>query len=255
METITEKTRYVRFKGVKVNIVDYAETRNAILSAVNGRGYVCLTCVWCVSTAMNDGAFLQAIEDSLLSVPDGTPLVWYARLLGCRKAERVSGPDLMGRMLEERSGLKHFLLGDTEQTIRRVIERARKANEGISISGYSPPFKERFSEADTRRIFDRIDRADPDLIWVSFGGGKQDKWMHRNLSRLRRGVMIGVGAAFRFYIGDLYTPPRIFQRLGLQWAFRLLQDPIRELEGHLQTDPAFILNFPREVLKNRCRPR
>lgn len=240
----------VRFLGIKISNLNYKEMREKIVDNTSRGAYVCVTDVGNVIRATKDRKFYKAINDSLISVPDGMPLAWYGKLVGCRKINRVSGMQLLMRLLEEENGLKHFLLGDTEETIRKVKEKAQKANEKIRISGFSPPFKESFDEFDNRTIFSKIDRESPDVIWVSLGGGKQDKWMHENIHRLKKGVMIGVGAAFRFYIGEIKTPPNIFQSLGLQWFFRMVQNP-RILRNQLQTFPKFIINFPFEVTRAR----
>ena len=162
-------------------------------------------------SAANNIDLSKAINESLLSIADGAPLAWFAKLAGLKRIERVAGFDLLKGLLESPNGLKHFLLGDTEKTINQVIKKARKKNNSLSIAGYSPPFKNQFSEDDNILIFEKINNEDPDIIWVSFGGGKQEKWMHQNIHRLNRGIMAGVGAAFKFYTGNLYSPPKIIQ--------------------------------------------
>ena len=221
----------------------------------NDKGYICVTDVGNVIGASKDRELLEAVNRSLLSVPDGMPLVWYARLVGCKNIERIAGADLMARLLFENNGYKHYLLGDTEQTIRRVIEKAESVNGQIRISGYSPPYK-KFEIEDNASMVDRINTINPDIIWLSFGGGKQEKWMHQNFSGLNRGIIIGVGAAFKWFIGDLITPPRIFQKMGLQWLFRigqgLVENPktclymIKQKE-FIKRKMIFIANFRHEV--------
>jgi len=243
----------VRFLGVKISNIDYREIYQNIRHNIDMAPYICLTNVTTVIWASADRELLEAINGSLISVPDGMPLVWYGRIVGCQNIARVPGPELMSRLLAERDGFKHFLLGDTEETIEKVKEKARKVNKKIIVSGYNPPFKDEFSEADNIDIFDRIYEKEPDIIWVSFGGGKQDKWMHRNRHRLKRGVMIGVGAAFRFYIGEIKAPPKIFQDMGLQWLFRMVSTP-GTIRPMLRTFPKFIFHFPREVIAARKTP-
>lgn len=252
--TLTEPES-IGFLGVKINNIGYREIREKIISAKTQKAYVCLTDVGNVIAATRDREFFQAINHALISIPDGTPLAWYGRLLGCKKIERVSGLDLFRGLVEEENDIKHFLLGDTENTIARVIDKARKANRTLRMTGFSPPFKEAFDEDDNRKIINRIKEEDPDLIWVSLGGGRQDKWMNRCVDSLERGVMIGIGAAFKFYLGDIKTPPRIIQRMGLQWFTRLIQSPIKTGRRHVATFPKFILYFPREFMKNRKKLR
>jgi N-acetylglucosaminyldiphosphoundecaprenol N-acetyl-beta-D-mannosaminyltransferase len=256
-----EEIPYVKYNGIKINNVNYIDTRSMISSVIKNkqRGYVCLNDVSNVIAATKDIKLKQAINESLLSLPDGTPLAWYGRMVGCKEIERISGAALMTGLLSDMTNCKHYLLGDTEQTIDRVIEVAKKINININISGHSPPFKE-FDEEDNQMMIDKIMVKDPDIIWVCFGGHKQEKWMNQNVSRLDKGVMIGVGAAFRFLIGDISTPPVIFQKMGLQWLFRMAEEFIKNPTTWLKTvhdrqllssKMVYLINLPHEVMMAR----
>lgn len=264
MPTKIAEPEFVEFRGVKINNVHYSTAYRRIKHIItrNEKDYVCMTDVGNVIGATQDNRLREAINSSILSLADGTPLAWYAKLVGCREIERISGPELMVKMFSEREGFKHLLLGDTEHRINRVMETARKLNESVKITGYSPPFKD-FDDDDNRQIMERINQLDPDLIWVSFGGGKQEKWMCQNLSELNRGVMIGVGAAFKWIVGDLKLPPRIIQKMGLQWTYRIIQALIaapnkqakKIVTKILKRKLVFLWLFPGEVIRARraCR--
>ena len=236
---------------IKIDNVGLENIIEIISNNINQKGYVCVNDVRNLMYAMKDNKFIIAINESLLSIADGTPLAWYGRLLGCTRIQRVAGFELMANLLENNNGFKHYLLGDTEQTISRVIAKARKANSNLQIAGHSPPFREQFSELENDIIFENINSEDPDIVWVSFGGGKQEKWMHQNISKLRRGVLVGAGAAFKFYIGDLYIPPIVFQKLGMQWLFRLLMYHPALIPENIRYRSKFIYYFVIEVLKAR----
>ena len=243
---------YVQFKGIKIDNVRLGDIIEIIKSNIHKKGYVCVNDVRSVMIAIKDKRSFNAINGSLLSIADGTPLAWYVRLLGCKRIERVAGFEIMANLLENNDGLKHYLLGDTEQTIRRVIDKARKANKNLQITGHSPPFRNQFSEIENEIICEKINSEGPDIVWVSFGGGKQDRWMHQNISKLRRGVLIGVGAAFRYYVGDLYIPPKVVQKLGMQWVFRLMRHPASIPENiHYRSVFIFYLLF--EVLRAKMK--
>jgi N-acetylglucosaminyldiphosphoundecaprenol N-acetyl-beta-D-mannosaminyltransferase len=250
----------VIYMGVRidnVNNIDISETVDTILME-NDRAYICVNDVASVIMANQDSDIFKAINSSVLSIADGTPLAWFGKLVGCREMERISGMDLMQNLFAEKGGYRHYLLGDTDATIDKVIDRARKINGDIQIEGHSPPFKE-FDDEDNRAIMEKLNKAKPDIIWVSLGGGKQDTWMHNNIRSLDRGVMIGVGAAFRWFTGDLVTPPKIVQKMGLQWIYRiahyLAEDPVKNLKfvvgTVLRRNMLFVLNFPGEVIKAR----
>jgi N-acetylglucosaminyldiphosphoundecaprenol N-acetyl-beta-D-mannosaminyltransferase len=243
---------YFRFKGIKINNVGLEDIVQVIYNNIRQKGYICLNDVRNVMVATEDNNLCHSINESLLSIADGTPLTWYGRLLGCKRIQRVAGFELMAHMLENNNGITHYLLGDTEETICRVIAKANKANSNLKVAWHSPPFREQFSEQENDAIFEKINGADPDIVWVSFGGVKQEKWMHQNIGKLRRGVVVGIGAAFRFYLGDIYVPPKIFQKLGLQWFFRMIRSK-RAFQAYLHTLPKFCIYFPFEVVKSRNR--
>jgi len=252
---------YVEYKGVKISNICYQNVHNIVTRVINDkqRGYICLNDVSNLIVATKNEQLRTSINESLLSLADGMPLVWYARTVGCKEIERISGASLLQRLLADMDCCKHYLLGDTEQTIKKVIAEARKIKGRIEISGHSPPFKV-FDDEDNKRMIEEIRKANADIIWVSFGGVKQERWMNQNIASLDRGVMIGVGAAFRFLVGDIITPPLIFQRMGLQWLFRLADEffknpgtwrkNVREREL-LKSKAVFVANFLQEVYAAR----
>lgn len=252
-----EEVAYVSYRNVKISNVSYKNVCNSVRNVIENdqRGYICLTDVSNLMVAAKNKQLQEAINASLFSLADGTPLAWYARMVGCKEIERISGASLMSRLFADMIDCKHYLLGDTEQTISKVIAEAKKINKNIKISGHSPPFKE-FDDKDNLEMLDKIREAEPDIIWVSFGGWKQEKWMNQNISNIDKGVMIGVGAAFKFLIGDIVTPPQIFQIMGLQWLFRLTQHLLRDPKDCLKTlrereilvsKKEFLLGLPHEI--------
>lgn len=252
-----EDIAYVHYKQVKISNISYRKVKDVVRNVINQkqRGYICLTDVSNLMVASKNEQLRGAINSSMLSLADGMPLTWYARMVGCKEIERISGASLMTRFFADMNGCRHYLLGDTEQTIERVIATAKELNSKIEISGHSPPFK-LFDDRDNLEMLEKIRAAEPDIIWVSFGGWKQEKWMNQNIASLDRGVMIGVGAAFRFFIGDIITPPQIFQNMGLQWVFRLAQHLAKDPRGWLKTVKEreiltskrdFIVSLPHEV--------
>lgn len=251
----------VYYKDVKISNICYQNVLDTVKNVINNkqRGYICLTDVSNLMVASKKEPLRAAINASMLSLADGTPLAWYARMVGCKEIERISGACLMERLFTDMNGCRHFLLGDTEQTIARVIAEAKKINNSVDIRGYSPPFKE-FNGKDNLEIMRKIREAEADIIWIAFGGWKQEKWMNQNIASLDSGVMIGVGAAFRFLIGDIVTPPKIFQTMGLQWLFRLTQHLLKDPKGWLKTvkkreilksKREFVVSLPHEVKTGR----
>ncbi|GFO61683.1 glycosyl transferase [Geomonas silvestris] len=256
---------YVKYDGVKVNNICYRGVLDMVIDLIKQQkcGYICLTDVSNLIVATKNPDLRLAINDSMLSLADGMPLVWYAKMVGCKEIERISGAALMKRLIIDMGNYRHFLLGDTEDTIEKVIAEARKLTPNIFITGHSPPFKD-FDDEDNRDMLEKVRTAKPDIIWVCFGGVKQERWMNRHIATLDRGVMIGVGAAFRFFIGEIVTPPEIFQKMGLQWLFRLgeafIKNPIHCIklvhQRHIMTSKVeYLVRLPLEVAYGRQRVR
>lgn len=240
------------FNNIKIDGLRYQQILKSIDRNIEKKGYICLTEVSGMMRSMKDKELFDALSYSLINIPDGMPLAWFGRLAGATNTERISGVELLKRIMES-SGNKyrHFLLGDTDETIERIIKKAKGINPKLDISGYSPPFKDTFTVDDNERMLQLIRSADPDLIWVSFGLGKQEKWMFQNVNKLNRGIMFGVGAAFRYYIGDIIIPHIIIQKMGLQWTTRFIQNPGLWIKGPFIERLNFLLFFPKELMEAR----
>lgn len=252
MKAIKKKEpKYFFFKGIKINNIDFTGLRALIHSILieQRHAYFCLTDVGNLMMAQRDSNLASAINQATLSIADGMPLAWFGKLTGRQTIQRISGIDLFQQLIHQ-TDYKHLLLGDTNEMHVKVIAKAVKAKPNVKISGFSPPFKESFTEADNQIILKKIKNEQPDIIWVSFGGGKQEKWMLQNAAKIGRGIMIGVGAAFKYYIGDLIIPPQLIQKFGLQWITRLKKNPKRWMtKGQFKFRILFSLNFPFELIK------
>ncbi len=173
---------------------------------------------------------------------DGMPLVWMSWLQGMRQAERVYGPDLMRHVLEHSTshGPRHFLYGSTPQTLAALTRAiGRDYPDAIVAGAYSPPFRQ-VGEPEEADVIDAINNAKPDIVWVSLSTPKQEYWMDRHRQRLDASALIGVGAAFDFIAGVKSQAPRIMQRNGLEWLFRLASEPRRLLHRYTDIVPKFL---------------
>lgn len=193
---------------------------SAITKAVKeGRSeYICVSNVRTVSYANKHEDYCNLMNNAYMCTPDGMPLVWMARLWGLKDVQRTVGPDLFIAMLNDKeSGIKHFLLGDTEDTLAQMKEKY--AGNGANIVGsYSPPFCE-LDEFDYPSIAKQINESGADIVWLSLRAPKQDFFAVKLLPHLDKKICIGVGAAFRFSLGQIKHPPKIFKKLGLTGLF------------------------------------
>ncbi|MBI2849352.1 MAG: WecB/TagA/CpsF family glycosyltransferase [Chloroflexi bacterium] len=179
-----------------------------------------------VIMAQRDWEFKDLLNSSDLALPDGVGLLWASRFLGSPLPQRVTGVDMVLRLssLAAEKGYRIFFLGGGEEVAKAVAQVVRSKFPGVTVVGThagSPSTKE---EED---ILARIRGASPDLLFVAYGAPQQDKWIRRNMHRLEVPVCMGVGGAFDFIGGVIRRAPPWMQRWGLEWLFRLIQEPWR----------------------------
>src|SRR5262245_21463659 len=175
-----------------------------------------------LAQARRDVELRRMLLEAHLVLCDGTPLVWVSRLLGNPLPERVAGADLAPLLIELAAvkGYRLFLLGGAEDSCNQAAANLRRQYPKLLVAGhYSPPFKD-LLEMDHQEITRRIQEAKPDLLLVSFGCPKQEKWMAMHYRSLGVPVCAGVGATIDFLAGKVRRAPLWMQRCGLEWIFR-----------------------------------
>ncbi|SDS42549.1 anti-anti-sigma factor/polymer biosynthesis protein, WecB/TagA/CpsF family [Opitutus sp. GAS368] len=209
--------------------IDSAIARIADMIASRRPAYVVTPNVDFLVQARRDAELRRILLEAHLVLCDGQPLVWASRWLGNPLPERVAGADLVPRFiaLAAQRGFRLFLLGATPEANSRAVARLQERHPGLVVAGhYSPPFRS-LEEMDNAEIVRRIQAARPDVVLVSFGCPKQEKWIARNYGSLGVPVCIGVGATIDFLAGQVRRAPRWMQRSGLEWIYRLAQEPRR----------------------------
>jgi N-acetylglucosaminyldiphosphoundecaprenol N-acetyl-beta-D-mannosaminyltransferase len=157
------------------------------------------------------------------------PLVWLGRRRGLHLPRRVYGPDLLLEFCETTAGrgYRHFFYGGEPGVPERVAESLKRRFPAIEVCGtFSPPFRPLNPEED-KEIVALISRAAPDVLWVGLGTPKQERWMHEHRDQLHVPVMVSVGAAFNILAGRRNQAPQWMREHGLEWLFRLFQEPRR----------------------------
>ena len=236
--------------GTRIDAISWEQAAGRIVRwAQSGASrMVCLCNVHSVVSARRDPALAAALALSDLNSPDGAPLAWLMRRRGWPEQQRLSGPDLMWRLLAEaeRLQLPVFFLGGTAATLERLEARALAAFPQLPLAGsLSPPFRA-LDDEDNERIAATVHDSGARIVLVGLGCPKQEKWMASQRGRLRA-VMLGVGAAFDFHAGLVTRAPLAWQRLGLEWLYRLAQEPVRLASRYLLTNTLFLLSLPREL--------
>jgi len=179
--------------------------------------------------AYYDDGFRRILNSSGLTTPDGMSVVWILKLLGHKDVGRVYGPDIMLALcqfgLEKK--YRHFLFGGKPGIAEALASQLIERFDGLQIAGtHSPPFRKLTHEEEQETI-EKINAAKPDIVWVGLSSPKQEYWMAEHLGRINAPVMTGVGAAFDFLSGSKPQAPRLIQRSGFEWLFRLATEPKR----------------------------
>jgi N-acetylglucosaminyldiphosphoundecaprenol N-acetyl-beta-D-mannosaminyltransferase len=232
----------LRIGDVWIDAVTLSEALQAIERLVASRrgGAVFTPNVDHLVKASSHAAFRDAYSRVTLSLTDGMPLVWVSRLLGCRLPERVAGSDLLLPLLQlaARRGWSVYLLGGAPG----VAEAAAKmlaCEMGIAVAGWNDARIEPDGSDRTGESIARVRAASADLILVALGPPKQELWIDRAREAGVHGVALGVGASLDFLVGKYRRAPRWMARIGLEWLFRLVQEPRRLWRRYLLEGPRF----------------
>lgn len=210
--------------------------------------------------ARTNEEFGMAMRQFDLICPDGMPLVWAvnraARKASDRRlADRVYGPNLMLRTIEATSGhpqFRHFLLGGKPSTLAKLTTRFQQDHPHTIVAGsYSPPFGP-WPDDEFDRIASHIRNANANLVWVGLGCPKQEHWIAKNKHLLPPAVYFGIGAAFAFHAGEVKQAPALFQKTGLEWAYRLAMEPRRLFKRYLTYNSLFLYHTVAAIFGRRA---
>ncbi len=247
--TVVEQPGIVEVLEVPLALTDYERTLDWIDAMVQARerGYVCACNVHTVMSSREDAELRSALLGSSLNVPDGQPLVWAIRALGHSLPDRVYGPELMARACARAASdpeRRFYLYGGRNQgALVQLALNLRHRYHGVKIvGGYSPPHRP-LTEEERHAVVEEINSSRADVVWVGIGVPKQEKWMARLRDELDAPVLVGVGAAFDFHAGLVAQAPSWLQRAGLEWAYRLAQEPRRLWRRYLRYNPRFLGAF------------
>ena len=228
--------------GVSVMNLDSAVAILAAALAEGRRGYVCVTGVHGVMESQADPALRHIHNASLLTTPDGMPMVWLGRLAGHRSMSRVYGPELMEHVFawSQRSGATHFFYGGATGVAEELKVKVEARFSGVRIVGtYTPPFRP-LTPAEDATLVAQVAALKPDFLWVGLSTPKQERFMAGYLPQLDAKIFIGVGAAFDFHAGRVAQAPRWIQRSGFEWLYRTCREPKRLWKRYATNNPRFL---------------
>lgn len=205
--------------------------------------YICVSNVHTTVISYDNKEYQKVQNGAALAIPDGGPLSVVGRKRGFLDMQRTTGPDLMGEIFKVsvEKGYSHYFYGSTDDTLLKLKGKLEDNYKGIRIAGmYSPPFRSLNTKEDNG-IIEKINAANADFIWVGLGAPKQEVWMSQHKNKIS-GLMIGVGAGFDYYAGNIKRAPMWMQKSNLEWLYRLMQDPKRLFKRYFYTNTKFVWN-------------
>lgn len=196
-----------------------------------------------VCMAESDDALKAAYDGASLSLLDGKPLQWLASAMDRPVPAKISGSDLIRPLVARAAheGLSCFFLGGVEGVAQRAADILAAEHPGLRVAGcHSPPFGFERDAAKEQAVVDLVRAARPDLVFLALGAPKQELWAHKHKAALAPAVTLGIGASLDFIAGTVKRAPRWMSDVGLEWAYRLGQEPRRMYQRYLVRDRAFV---------------
>jgi len=240
--------------GVRVDAIQIPDVIGLMGSWISARTachFIAFTGMHGIAETRYDPSFKQILNSADLVVADGMTVVWLGRWHGHAMRRRVYGPELMESFCRQTGPLyQHYFYGGSPGVADRLAEVLGQRYGVRTVGTYSPPFRA-LTEEETVEVDRRIEAAAPDVVWVGLSTPKQERWMFEHRPRLTVPILAGVGAAFDFAAGIRKQAPAWVQERGIEWLFRLTQEPRRLWRRYLVTGPVFLWNVALELLNLR----
>jgi N-acetylglucosaminyldiphosphoundecaprenol N-acetyl-beta-D-mannosaminyltransferase len=238
-EKVNRKVDVLGCSVTKLSIEDFVGLAEQFISSGKPH-YIAVANAAKIVKMRSDKELKSSIQSAHLVGADGVPLIWAARLLGKPLLGRVNGTDLMYRLLERADEKRYriFFFGTKEKILQKVIERVRTEYPSVNIAGFHHGY---FTPAQELLIVRKIRAAKADILFIAFGTPKKELWIKRYLSSMGVPVVHGVGGSFDVLAGVIPRAPLWMQKYGLEWLFRLGQEPRRMWRRYLVTNTLFIL--------------
>lgn len=227
----------VIFSGTYSGVLGYA--RRVIEQ--NNHAYICVVSAHGQVAAQKNFPLKQAYKNAGLLVPDGMPLVWLSRLYR-HPTERIYGPQLMQRLCElaQKKNYRVFFCGTSENNLQLLVKQLTLFYPRLEVCGFYAPGFSPLDQTELNRITKAIDQAKPQIVFCGLSTPKQEILMQKLIKQTTANVLVGAGAAFDFLSKSKPQAPAWMQASGLEWLFRLLQEPTRLFPRYFVTIPSFI---------------
>jgi N-acetylglucosaminyldiphosphoundecaprenol N-acetyl-beta-D-mannosaminyltransferase len=238
------------FAGVKIDNLSLRESVVYIKKLLNDQKnhYIVSPNAAHIVLFQRDEDFRKAYASASLVLPDGMPLIWISRFLKPRLKERITGPDLLFSLcaVSIRDRYTIFLLGAENKVIEKAKNALLSKFPGLHIAGIHNGY---FNN--DKKILEKINELQPDILFIGMGFAKQEKWISKNINQLKVKVAVPIGGVFDVIAGKFRPAPRLMQNYGFEWLWRLIQEPRRLWKRYLIGNTIFIWLVLKEVFQRR----
>lgn len=215
--------------------------RKILINTLNAHSY---------NVSLKNKLFRQALLASDILLPDGIGVVWAESIINQNKIKKIAGEDIFKfemKRLNTKGG-SCFFLGSSQDVLNKILQRAETEYPNIKIGCYSPPYKSKFTEADTKLMLENVNDFDPMTLFIGMTAPKQEIWAYENFKKISADRLISVGAVFDFYAGTIKRAPKWLINLGLEWLYRLIKEPKRMWKRYLIGNVIFMFSIIREKI-------
>lgn len=223
------------FSGT-LNDISLENKYQYVINTINAYSYV---------VSKKDVLFKEALVNSDLLLPDGFPIVLALRVKKKIQLKKIAGEDIFLHLLNaiDNTSGKVFFLGSSRKTLSCISNRLKSEYPKIESAFFSPPYKESFSDFDSKMMIEAINNFKPDILYVGMTAPKQEKWVFTNYKSIDAKIICSIGAVFDFYAGTIKRPSNFWISLRLEWFIRLLNEPKRLWKRYLLESPQFIYDI------------
>ncbi|MBC1521339.1 WecB/TagA/CpsF family glycosyltransferase [Listeria aquatica] len=203
-----------------------------------------------VNLLARDEKLRAIINESPIVNADGQSIIWAARFLGHDIPERVTGIDLFQALIQhaEKKGLRPYYFGATEEVVQQVVKKHREMYPMLDIAGYRNGY---FKDWESFQIAEEIKASQADLLFVAFSSPKKEFWIDAHKDIMQVPFVMGVGGSFDIVAGKTKRAPKWIQKIGMEWFYRFLQEPVRMFERYVVGNFHFVKLVLREKRKQK----
>ena len=245
----------IKILGVKVNNISleetYLRTKELIETSNKSCQMIFAPNTEFIMCAQKDKEFFEILNMSKLSTPDSIGIEMAAKRLGKPLKERIQGQKYFRKIIEEgeKLGWSFYILGGKEDTPNKAVENLKKIYPKLNVVGLHEGYFE--NEEDENKVIEEINSLQPNILIVAMGAPKQEKWIYANKDRLKVDVACGQGGTLDYEAGNVKRAPEIFQKIGLEWLWRLIKQPSRIVRMLVLPKFLFKVLFTKDISKGK----